>query len=83
MAKARAHIVIGGLVQGVFFRASMRREAQKFGVTGWVRNMRDGKVEAVCEGEKAAIEQLISWCHEGPPGAIPEGVSVEWEGFGN
>ncbi len=79
--KSRAHIFISGLVQGVFFRSFVRSEARIRQVTGWVKNLPDGRVEAVLEGEREKIEELIKLCHQGPPGARVEGVSVEWEKY--
>lgn len=73
-----ARILISGRVQGVFFRFMMAKEAEKEGVNGWVRNRLDGKVEALFEGEKESVKRLISWCHEGPPGAAVHNVEVEW-----
>ncbi|MGY0288100.1 MAG: acylphosphatase [Thermoproteota archaeon] len=79
MSLARAHLRIYGWVQGVFFRSSMRRVAKKLGVTGWVRNLPDGSVEAVVEGEKDKVEEIIRWAHKGPELAVVERVDVEWE----
>lgn len=79
--KVRAHLRIYGLVQGVFFRANMRRRALELGVTGWVRNLPDGSVEAVVEGDEDAVRELIAWAHEGPPLARVERVDVEWEEY--
>lgn len=75
----RARVVVSGKVQGVYFRASTEDEARSRGLTGWVRNNRDGEVEAVFEGEQAAVEAMIAWCHRGPPGARVTGVTVTWE----
>ena len=77
MAKVRAHLFITGRVQGVFFRASSREEAQSRKLTGWVRNLYDGRVEAVFEGEDEAVQSMISWCHSGPSHAAVTDVSVE------
>ncbi|MHA1506503.1 MAG: acylphosphatase [Candidatus Asgardarchaeia archaeon] len=77
----RAHVFISGIVQGVFFRATMREMALKLGVKGWVRNLPDGRVEAVIEGEKEKVEKMIEWCHHGPPSARVEKVEVKWEEF--
>jgi acylphosphatase len=66
-------------VQGVFFRACAEDEARATGVAGWVRNTRDGRVEAVFEGERAPVEAMIHWCHRGSPGAVVSGVEVAWE----
>jgi len=76
--KARAHLYISGRVQGVFFRYETRREARQRNVTGWVRNLPDGRVEALFEGEKEDILRLIEFCRRGPPGARVERVEVEW-----
>ncbi len=79
--KVRAHIIVKGLVQGVFFRASTQRIAQENSVTGWVKNRFDGRVEAVFEGEKADVEDTIEWCRQGPSGADVEDVDVVLEDF--
>ncbi len=79
MENARAHVVIEGIVQGVFFRANTREEANLLGLTGWVRNCWDGCVEAVFEGEREKVEQVISWCKKGPPGAVVRDVEIKWE----
>ncbi|MCS7261321.1 MAG: acylphosphatase [Anaerolineae bacterium] len=75
----RAHVWISGHVQGVNFRWYTRNKAQSLGVKGWVRNLWDGRVEAVFEGEEAAVRQMIHWCHIGPPSAQVEHVQVEYE----
>ena len=72
----RRRVVVHGLVQGVFFRDTVRRHAQSRGVAGWVRNNRDGTVEAVFEGEPEAVERLVAFVDEGPSGAIVERVDV-------
>ncbi len=79
--KARAHIFIQGLVQGVFFRSFVRSEANMLGVKGWVKNLSDGRVEAVLEGDKDQIEKLIELCKKGPPNARVESVAIEWETY--
>lgn len=79
MEKARAHVVIDGKVQGVFYRAFVRDQALDFGLKGWVRNLGDGKVEAVFEGDKKIIEQAIKGCYTGPPGARVSNIDVKWE----
>ena len=63
----RAHVFISGRVQGVWFRSYTQAEAKKLGVKGWVRNLPDGRVEAVFEGEDEAIDKMIAWCHKGSP----------------
>ena len=79
MEIARLHIVIEGIVQGVFFRASTIEESSKLGLTGWVMNCSDGRVEAVFEGEIDKIEQIIEWCKKGPPGAVVSNVETVLE----
>jgi len=81
MDKVRAHLFISGWVQGVFFRANTRDKALRYGVKGWVRNLPDGRVEVICEGEREDIQRLIEWCKRGPPGARVEGVEVYWEEY--
>ena len=65
--KVRAHAIITGVVQGVFFRAETMRAAVKHGVFGWVRNKRDGSVEAVFEGDRQQVAAILSWCQKGSP----------------
>jgi len=77
--KARAHAVIRGRVQGVFFRMETQRAAEAFNVSGWVRNNRDGTVEAVFEGEKPDVEAMLSWCEKGAPRSRVDHVDVSWE----
>jgi acylphosphatase len=84
----RARLVISGWVQGVYFRASARDVANTQHLSGWVRNRLDGAVEAVVEGEKAAVQAFIAWCQQGPQGAEVTDVQVamepyadEFEGF--
>jgi len=81
MKKVRAHVLITGRVQGVFFRSSARSEASRSKVTGWIRNKWNGDVEAVFEGEEDAVRKMINWCHKGPPGALVENVEVKWEEY--
>ncbi len=71
------HLRIHGRVQGVWFRESMRAEAERLGVAGWVRNTADGAVEAVVQGPTAAVEALLEWAHVGPPQARVDRVDVE------
>lgn len=77
--KARAHVFVAGRVQGVFFRANTSERAEALGLTGWVKNTRDGRVEAVFEGQKADVERMVQWCRKGPPGAVVTNVEVAWE----
>ena len=75
--KSRVHVVISGRVQGVWFRASARDKAQQIGLTGWVKNTSEGNVEAVFEGEETIIDEMLDWCHHGPPLAQVENVEVK------
>lgn len=79
MAKARAHLFISGRVQGVFYRAFTEEAARSNGLTGWTRNLPDGRVEAVFEGERDSIDQAVSACREGPPAARVDDIEVRWE----
>ena len=79
--KVRAHVLISGNVQGVFFRANTRNLARELGLTGWVRNTPDGRVEAVFEGKKESVEKALEFCRKGPPGADVRSVDVKWEGY--
>jgi acylphosphatase len=75
----RAHVLISGLVQGVFFRDTCSREAVRHGVGGWVRNLRDGRVEAVFEGAEDAVDRMVAWSRRGPSKARVTGVTVATE----
>lgn len=83
MKMVRAHLYIYGRVQGVFFRVSMKEIADSLGVTGWVKNLPDGRVEAVLEGPEEKVKKVIEWAHKGPPLAIVYKVEVKWEPFKN
>ena len=75
----RAHVFIKGRVQGVFFRQGTYEKAVELGISGWVRNLPDGRVEAVFEGEEEKINKIIQWAKEGPPIAKVEEVEIKWE----
>jgi acylphosphatase len=77
----RAHVFISGRVQGVCFRAETRRTAKQLHLTGWVRNMPDGRVEALFEGEDNNVNQMTKWCHGGPPAARVDNVLIREELF--
>jgi acylphosphatase len=77
--RVRAHVWISGRVQMVFFRGTTQRVAADRGLAGWVRNLPDGRVEAVFEGPRANVQALVDWCHEGPPAARVEHVELRWE----
>ena len=79
--KARAHAIISGRVQGVFFRMETKRAAGGIGVFGWVKNRRDGTVEAVFEGDRDQVDAILEWCREGPPAAKVTDVNVSWEDY--
>jgi acylphosphatase len=81
VANARAHVLISGRVQGVFFRVETRREALKRKIVGWVRNTIDGKVEAVFEGKKEDVKKMIDFCRKGPSNANVTGVDVKWQDY--
>lgn len=88
METVRTRVVVDGVVQGVFFRASTVRAAERLGVSGWVRNLHDGRVEAVFEGDPVQVARAVEWARQGPDRAVvtqleaydetPEGIS----GFG-
>ncbi|HYZ11453.1 MAG TPA: acylphosphatase [Actinomycetota bacterium] len=65
----RRHVFVSGMVQGVFFRYETRERARARGLAGWVRNLPDGRVEAVFEGQQDAVEGMVEWCRTGPRGA--------------
>lgn len=75
--KKTIHVIIKGRVQGVFFRMETLRTAERHGVNGWVRNMPDGRVEAVFEGTPENVGRVLDWCRTGPPMAAVAGVTVE------
>ncbi len=88
MGNIRAHLIIEGRVQGVFFRDSTRHEATRLGLSGWVKNRFDGSVEVVAEGPREKVEALVAWCHHGPPAArvtsvheLKEQLTGEFDGF--
>ena len=75
----RAHVWISGKVQGVWFRAHTEKKAYQTGIAGWVRNLPDGRVEAVFQGSHEAVAVMIDWCHQGSPSAQVDNVAVVWE----
>ncbi len=72
----KAHVFVSGIVQGVYFRYHAAENAAGLGLAGWVRNLRDGRVEMILEGEKTRVDQMIEWCRKGPPGASVRSVDV-------
>jgi len=79
MKTEKAHLFIEGRVQGVFYRAFTRNLASKLGINGWVRNLYDGRVEALFEGTREIIEQAIQECWRGPSGSSVANIDVQWE----
>jgi len=77
--KIRVHVFITGKVQGVGYRMSTREAANDLGLSGWVRNLPDERVEAVFEGSRDMVEEMINWCHQGNPVAVVKDVAVEYE----
>jgi acylphosphatase len=80
-AMKRMHVIISGRVQGVFFRARTRETAVALKLTGWVRNLHDGSVEAIFEGEDKNVESMLEWCRKGPPHAIVNNVDATGETY--
>jgi acylphosphatase len=81
--KVRAHVFVSGRVQGVFYRLTTKEWADELGIKGWVRNLPDGRVEAVLEGDKDKVEELIELMKKGPPMAIVHKIDVKWEEYKN
>lgn len=79
--KVRAHVIVSGRVQGVFFREETRMAAERLGVSGWVRNRGDGTVEAVFEGPPEAVKDAVAWCRHGSPMARVADVQVFWQAY--
>lgn len=77
--KVRAHVIVSGVVQNVNFRYYTKLKARENKVSGWVRNLIDGRVEAIFEGEKENVEKMIEFCKVGPPNAFVSDVKVMWE----
>ena len=75
----RVHIFVSGIVQGVFFRAHTQETANRLSLTGWVRNIYDGRVEIIAEGTKENLLKLVAWCNQGPPNALIEDVIAQWQ----
>ncbi len=81
MEKVRARVIVEGRVQGVFFRHHTQQMAFRLDLKGWVKNRRDGSVEAIFEGDREQVDQVIQWCHRGPAEARVKNVSVNWENY--
>lgn len=81
MVNIRAHVFVSGRVQGVFFRQSTQIQAQSLGVHGWARNLLDGRVEAIFEGEASAVQKMVNYCKHGPTAAKVENIQINLEEF--
>ena len=81
MASQRVHLFITGKVQGVFFRQAMKVAAKKNHVVGWVKNLKDGRVEAMIEGEDLHVSNMVEWCHAGPANARVEDIEIRNEKY--
>ena len=79
----RAHLFVSGVVQGVSFRASTQDQARRRAIVGWVKNLDDGRVEAVAQGTKEKVAELVAWCRKGPPAAKVEKLDVTWVEVGD
>ncbi len=76
--KVSARVLVSGRVQGVYFRMETRQAAERYGVSGWVRNKRDGTVEALFEGSQTQVAGILEWCEKGPPLARVQDVDIHW-----
>jgi acylphosphatase len=79
--KARAHVFAGGRVQGVYYRETCRKKSERLGVAGWVQNLKDGRVEAVFEGEKENVQKMVNWAKRGSLFASVESFDIIWEDY--
>lgn len=77
----RAHVIVTGKVQGVFYRATASEEARMLGLTGWIRNRPDGSIEAVFEGPEEKVKKMVDWCDDGPEFAEVEKVDAKYEKY--
>jgi len=81
MVNVRVHVLVSGRVQGVFFRQNTKQQAQRLGVKGWVRNLPNGRVEAVFEGEESIVKAIVEYCRHGPSYARVENIEVNYENY--
>lgn len=77
----RAHMIVSGRVQGVFFRQNTLNKAKELGVFGWVKSLPDGRLEAVFEGEKKKVEEIVNWAEKGPVSAEVNDIKVKWQEY--
>ena len=80
-SNVRAHVIISGRVQGVFFRMETQKAAQLYGVSGWVRNKSDGTVEAMFEGDEKSVDLILEWCSKGSSPAKVEKTDINWKDY--
>ncbi len=80
--REQARVYVSGKVQGVFFRDATREKAEQLGLAGWVRNLPDGRVEALFDGPSETVREMVRWCEEGPSHAEVEDVDAEFEASG-
>ena len=83
MKRRRLNLLISGRVQGVFFRSSTQQRAEELGLSGYAKNLYDGRVEIVAEGKETGLKSLLAWAYQGPPGAYVTGVEVDWKPIKN
>ena len=81
MKKIRVHIFVSGRVQNVCFRGDTQQIARELEITGWVKNLPDGKVEIIAEGEKEKLKQMVDWVKQGPPAAQVNNIDIEWQEY--
>jgi len=79
--KMRVHIFVSGRVQGIFFRENTKKKAEKLAISGWVKNLRDGRLEAIFEGDRENIEKMVNWAKKGPIWAKIDDFSLVWEDY--
>jgi acylphosphatase len=79
----RNHIYVRGIVQGVYFRHNTMIQAEELGLKGWVRNLNDGRVEIICEGDDESVDEFTAWCSKGSRGAYVENLDIRHEEFKN
>ena len=77
----QVHVFVSGRVQGVFYRSNTRKKAKELGLKGWVRNLHDGRVEIMAEGEEERLKELVEWCKKGPGLAFVKNIEVEWNDY--
>jgi acylphosphatase len=79
--ESRVHIIVSGIVQGVFFRAKTKEAADRLKVSGWAKNKKDGTVEIIAEGNKDSVDHLVKWCRLGPQGAVVKDLKLTEEEY--